>query len=1042
MRFLVVIIFLFNGFLSAQVAFKCPPKVEYDYFTKFEHFTTTKGLSNNDVTAIIQDNTGFLWFGTTDGLNRFDGYKFTVYKVNPKDTNSLSCNEITSLAVDKYNNIWIGTRNGLNKFNPSENKFTRYTYDENKRNTITNNWVRALYAGKDNYLYLETTDGTFHKYDIEKNIFKYYKHTGGENSNYSMHQIYEDKEGIIWAGGANSKLIKYEKKADKIKEFDFGACSFLEDDFGNFYLANQGGIIHLMDKNTFQRKEIPLTSIYSVIEDSDKNIWFGGYGSGAVRYSVKENKMTIYKYVPNNPYSIISDGIFKIYQDRSGVIWFATHLGLSKLSFTKYKFNHYFHIDNCNKTATSNRITAAIQENDSILWLGTWDSGLDKYNRQTGIFTNYNFDPNNKNSISSKKVSGIALDRNNNDLWISVWNGWDGAINKFNRNNETFTRYNFGDPWLSDVLVTRSGNVWSVGWGFGAGFSLLDKTKKEPTLHFNNSCVPLSINFLKKDGSNLLWFDFGFFDLEKNQFFNFKFLYDNIQHTPYYIYKQRAKYKTPNNIIIDKPTYEISELVEVIKGDENYTWLAFRNGLVLKYDCKAQTFSPFNIKDNIHCACVGINKNFWIAGKEFLYSFSYEKNKPEIILKNSDIKQIYEDQSGFLWIATSNQIIKFNKTTSITKVVANISNAVILPYDDDKRLMFFSKEKILVKNKSTDETVENNAEDLWKTLGDAAINKVKFFRDEILFIGTSNGLFIYNFITRKTSKYKYSPKDRTGLQGNDIRAIEIDKRGKIWLGTEKGLILFDYAKNIFVNYFNIEENCISSVCTTCALEDNEGNVWLGTSINGLNKINFKTNKIDHYCFLPYDSTSLSDKMVSCLFQDSRKNIWVGTDNGLNRLDSLHKKFKRFTTSNGFPSDKISGILEDNRGFLWISTANGLVKFDPVTEKIIYIFTKKEGLQDNEFSSACCKLKSGELLFGGFNGFNIFHPDKIQFNKLSPQIGISAFYINDSLSNIPNDFRSIELSYFQNNISFEFTAFDYNDPENLKYAYIQIGRAHV
>ena len=142
-----------------------------------------------------------MWFATMDGLNRFDGYTFKVYRNNPRNINSLSNNFVTCLELDAYGNLWIGTQNGLTCFNQKNNTFTRY-FHQQKNNSISNNYIKSLLADKNGFLWIETRGSACDKLDIRKNKFYHIPHKNGEfEGDYYYHQIFKDSKNNIWIGG-------------------------------------------------------------------------------------------------------------------------------------------------------------------------------------------------------------------------------------------------------------------------------------------------------------------------------------------------------------------------------------------------------------------------------------------------------------------------------------------------------------------------------------------------------------------------------------------------------------------------------------------------------------------------------------------------------------------------------------------------------------------------------------------------------------------------------------------------------------------------
>jgi hypothetical protein len=202
----------------------------------------------------------------------------------------------------------------------------------------------------------------------------------------------------------------------------------------------------------------------------------------------------------------------------------------------------------------------------------------------------------------------------------------------------------------------------------------------------------------------------------------------------------------------------------------------------------------------------------------------------------------------------------------------------------------------------------------------------------------------------------------------------------------------------------------------------------------LNKINTSNWQIDHYLHKKYDSTSYREETVNCIFEDSRGILWIGGNNGLNRYMPGLNSFEHYTTANGLPSNVIMGILEDGKGYLWVSSNKGLFRFHPDKESV-KLFEVPDGLQSEEYNKACCKLEDGRMIFGGVNGFNLFHPGQLAYNDVAPGPQVTSFQVFDKL--VSTDFTNkdtIRLSYKQNFFSIHFSALDYTAPGKNLYAY--------
>ena len=250
----------------------------------------------------------------------------------------------------------------------------------------------------------------------------------------------------------------------------------------------------------------------------------------------------------------------------------------------------------------------------------------------------------------------------------------------------------------------------------------------------------------------------------------------------------------------------------------------------------------------------------------------------------------------------------------------------------------------------------------------------------------------------------------------------------------------DREKGTFTRYQFAENDpgSLSDNFVRAILEDRSGTLWLGTNGGGLNRLDRATGKFIRYRNDPADPASLNNNYVFCLHEDRDGNIWLGTwGGGLNRLDGEKGTFSHFTMADGLASNEILGILEDRSGNLWLMTNEGLSRFSPPTGQFRN-YDVSDGLQGREFQGgACYQSQSGEMFFGGANGFNAFFPQNIFDNRYVPPVRITSFKVLNKEVKLPRpiwETAEIELSPKDFLFSFEFAALDYTAPEKNKYAY--------
>jgi streptogramin lyase/signal transduction histidine kinase len=372
-------------------------------------------------------------------------------------------------------------------------------------------------------------------------------------------------------------------------------------------------------------------------------------------------------------------------------------------------------------------------------------------------------------------------------------------------------------------------------------------------------------------------------------------------------------------------------------------------------------------------------------------------------LNDNNVWSILVARSGHLWIGTNKGLNKINRTRHSLKVFRNNPFDPYSLSDDIVRVIF-----------------EDSRGDLWFGTNKGGLNK-------------------FNPLQKKFQRFIHDPEDSLSISNNTIRAIHEDSDGLLWIGTWEGLNLFDIENETFSHFVHnpADLTSISDNRVRCLLKDDNGVLWVGT-YKGLNKFDQKSKVFKHYIHDPDDNTTISHDRILALHQDRNGIIWIATyGGGLNKFDPNEETFSVYKEKDGLANDAVYGILEDEDGNLWMSTNKGISKFNPTTE-VFKNFDVSDGLQSDEFNGgAYTKGRSGEMFFGGINGYNSFFPKKITANTYIPPVHLTSFKIFDkevdldsSISNINN----ILLTYKENFFAFEFAALDYTNPEKNEYSY--------
>jgi ligand-binding sensor domain-containing protein/serine phosphatase RsbU (regulator of sigma subunit) len=660
-------------------------------------------------------------------------------------------------------------------------------------------------------------------------------------------------------------------------------------------------------------------------------------------------------------------------------------------------------------------VTCIFQDHQGFMWFGTQD-GLNRYDGYT--FTVFKHDPTDPKSLNENFISLIAEDKDKT-LWIGTLNN-PKTLNKFDRVTETFAQRDRDSVDLKGVPKSAvfssyedpSGVQWSGTIGGGV-------TRFNPRTGDKRA--------YKHDAAN------------------------------------------PNSLLDDR--------VYSVYGDRSgIIWIGTKSGLN-KFNPATETFVHYKRQDNdpeslsddwvwpiledqsgtlwVGTVRGGLNRFNRQTGK-----FTHYKHKASNPNSLSDdyVLSLYQDRSGVLWIGTSNEgLNRFHPalrpfahfTTDPSNPQSLVHSAVRTICVDAKGVSWIGTEGGLDRFDRTRGTFQHytHSPSNPKSLSDNFIVCLYTDRTNALWVGTfSNGLDRFDEPQQTFKHYRHDPANPKSLSDNRVYALCEDRSGTLWVGTYgRGLNRFDKATQTFARFEHSDSiaHSLSANRVLAIHEDRTGTLWVGTFGGGLNRFERETQTFTHFTHDAANANSLSDNNVLAIHEDRAGVLWIGTVGGLNRFDPRTEHFERFREKDGLPNDVIFGILEDNSGNLWLSTNNGLSKFNP-QNNTFRNYDYDDGLQANEFNQNAYgkNALTGEMYFGGSNGFNVFHPDSVNDNPFVPPIVFSAFrrYNSDDVEGKPIDEsgipsrREIALTYKDNIAIFEFAALNYHNTFKNRYAY--------
>ena len=497
-------------FIQQSMLLHAQSKTDYSLSSRvknifnFEHFTTRQGLSQNSIYTILQDTKGFLWFGTQDGLNRFNGYEFTVFRHNSFDSTSICHSFINKLYEDSKERFWVCTEGGLALYNPLTETFTNYIHDEKDPQSITSNYVWTILEDRNGMFWVGTKRG-LSIFDPEKQTLKPINVTANNNSKtpINVSTIVEDKAGNLWIGTRGKGLFRigsgknnsYDRSNASVKHYDVGSGdvrAIFENSYGNLWIGTfRSGLFKFnpsqdsfdpISMNGTSRIHSDYEAIITISSDPTEKdkLWLGTEEDGIIIYDIKQNGSSKIINDPLSANSLSGNMVQAICRDWTGVIWVGTNEGINKLNLNANKF---VHIDRNGKNKSglnSDAIGKIIEDCEGKLWIGSDGGGIVKFDLNSNKFTSFMHNRNNPTSLSSNRAM-IVTEDHNGTMWVGTFGG---GLNKLNKQNGSFESFTFdksdstsiGSNYITSIVEDKSGYLWT-GTTTGGVYRFDPKTK-------------------------------------------------------------------------------------------------------------------------------------------------------------------------------------------------------------------------------------------------------------------------------------------------------------------------------------------------------------------------------------------------------------------------------------------------------------------------------------------------------------------------------------------------------------------------------------
>jgi len=629
-----------HGLLVLLIAFLFGPETGFSQapVLSFRQISIEQGLSSNNVTCIFQDSHGFMWFGTVNGLNRFDNDSVQYFQHNDHDAESLRDNTVRCIYEDRQQNLWIGTGGGLSLFNPYKSNFITYRHSPANPKSISGNNITDIYQDEDGDFWVATRGDGLNLFDRTKGFFYHYTYTAAGNGSIScnvVNCVAEDNAHNLWIG-TDSGLNLYDKASKKFRLFrsSFGKAGnviehITKDRDGNLWLATAEAGVMVFDpgKHTFRQYHNQINNSNSlstdevaffsqgILADRENRIWVGSRGKGLNLYNPATDSFYHYQQKAYDASTLAGVSATCLFEDRQGDLWVGTQRGgISLYTPGADKFKLYRQTKEPN-SISSNDVRSFCEDANGNIWIGTEGGGLNRFDRKTESFHRYQNDPKNDKSVGADAVTGIMEDKNKN-IWVSTW---EGGLNLFNPKTGVFKRYKHipGDStsiisnWVLKTLQDDRGNIWVGTW----------------------------------EGLDI-------FNPATNKF---------------------------RHVLRDPESGSALKGVNIWTLDKDKTgniWIGTLDGGINRYNLSTRRFSNYfygyGENNDLGIIFTDHKGRVW-AGKHGLYLYDPKTDKFTLLRDarralNEYIKSIEEDDIGNLWIAGSHGLMRFNPDTHAERV--------------------------------------------------------------------------------------------------------------------------------------------------------------------------------------------------------------------------------------------------------------------------------------------------------------------------------------------------------------------------------------
>lgn len=576
----------------------------------FNNINIEQGISQSTIEDIFQDSEGYIWLGTNDGLNRYNGYEFKIYNYEEYQ-NSISHNGITDITEDKYGNIWVNTVSGVNKINKKTEKISNYTEINGK---IKEDSTTEIIVTKDNNILVGTYEG-LNIYNAKEDRFDIILEQKDGILSSCIYSIDEDINGNIWIGtelGLN-KLSKDFKVLETYPSESEIYNIFCDDENGFVWAGSDSSGLLKIDKNTKEvtqyindiedENSIPANQVGVIIRDSKGNLWVGTT-NGLARYNEKNDSFDVYKNKVYDKNSLVYNDVRSIIEDREGVLWVGTYSGISIFD-TESSIKYYNAGLDDGYLLSENMVHGIYEDDEGYLWVGSRTKGVNIIDRENNTSKSINME--NNNVIQSNSINDITGYKD------FIFVATDAGVLKINKKENTIQNYNLEDGLIGenvkDIFVCDKNYLW-IGSTNGLNLLDIENDKIIDMTDYVDEGSYVKYIYQGQDGSYYIGFlrDGGLGIIEPNS-----------KETKYY-----------KNIPNDKTSISSNRIRYINEDSKGNIWIGTSYGLN-KYDPKTKVFKRYTTSDGIanntiYGVLVDDNDNIWVSTNKGISQIDTKNN--------------------------------------------------------------------------------------------------------------------------------------------------------------------------------------------------------------------------------------------------------------------------------------------------------------------------------------------------------------------------------------------------------------------------------